>query len=137
LAGRSSVAIPNIMPYGDVNLRAGLACYKDERRYVRIYYESDNGRIVFEIVNNAKKISRTESQVVEGATSTNALRLCIEYTETEYRLFYSSESEGTWQCLATVDTLDMTDADFTGPVIGVFAVAENPIEVQFEDLEID
>jgi beta-xylosidase len=139
LTGKSSAVIPGLTQYsGHANLKLGIAVYKDEHRYVRIYYESDKNRIVFEIVNNAKKIARTESRVVEGgATSTNALRLRIEYTENDYRLLYTYEDRGEWQCLATVDTLDMTDPDFTGPVMGIFAVAENPIEVQFEDLEID
>lgn len=35
-----------------------------------------------------------------------------------------------------VDTLMMTDFDFNGPVIGIFAVG-NGGEVQFTDFEID
>ncbi|KAL3452712.1 glycosyl hydrolase [Aspergillus insuetus] len=140
LTGKSSVTIPWFTQYrthGNLKVKAGIACYKDEHRYIQIYYESYGNRIVFEIVNNAKKIARTDSHVVEGATSTNALRLHIEYTENEYRLLYTYKDHSNCQCLATVDTLDMTDPDFTGPVIGVFAVATDAIDVQFEGLEID
>jgi beta-xylosidase len=138
LTGKSTVAIPSFMQYRrHANLKLGIAVYKDEHRYVRIYYESDGNRIVFEIVNNVKQISRMESHVVEVATSTNALRLRIEYTENEYRLLYTYEDHANWQCLASVDTLEMTDPDFTGPLMGIFAVARNPMEVQFEGLEID
>ncbi|KAL3482784.1 glycosyl hydrolase [Aspergillus germanicus] len=138
LTGKSTVFIPNFIQYrGHGSIKLGIAVYKDEHRYVRIYHESDRNRIVFEIVSNAKKIAKTESHVVQGATSTNALGLRIEYTDNEYRLLYTYHDETNWQCLATVDTLEMTDSDFTGPVIGVFAVATEAIGVQFEGLEID
>jgi hypothetical protein len=35
-----------------------------------------------------------------------------------------------------VDTLVMTDVDFTGPVIGIFAIGDGG-EVRFTDFEID
>ncbi|KAJ0426840.1 glycosyl hydrolase [Aspergillus carlsbadensis] len=140
LTGKSSVVIPHFTQYsGHGNLKVGLACYKDEHRYVRIYYASDGDRIVFEIVNKAQKIARTESHAVEGATNMNALGLRIEYTENEYRLMctYEEGHQANWQCLATVGTLDMTDPDFTGPVMGIFAVAAAAVDVQFEELHID
>ncbi|CEL04906.1 hypothetical protein ASPCAL06030 [Aspergillus calidoustus] len=138
LAGKSSVVIPKFTQYrGQANLKVGLACYKDEHRYVRIYYASDGHRIVFEIVNKAKELARTASHVVDGTTSMNALGLRIEHTENEYRLLYTYEDQASWECLATVDTLEMTDADFTGPVMGVFAVATDAVDVQFEELKVD
>ncbi|KAL3479982.1 hypothetical protein BJX99DRAFT_254868 [Aspergillus californicus] len=95
--------------------------------------------VVFEIVNNAKKIARTGSRAVESAKHAKGLGLRIDYTENDYKMMYSYEPENgaSWQCLAIVDTLDMTDPDFTGPVMGVFAVARDAIDVQFKDLEID
>ncbi|KAL4984430.1 glycosyl hydrolase [Aspergillus falconensis] len=140
LSGKSSVVIPRFAEYrAQANLKVGLACYKDEHRYARIFYDTVGDKVVFEVVNNAKKITKTEVHGVEGATDTSALGLRIDYTENAYRMLYSykGESGNSWNCLATVDTLHMTDPDFTGPVVGVFAVAEDAIEVQFDDLEID
>lgn len=49
--------------WSSAGLKCGLAVFKDEHRYTRIYLDisSDNDKpsIVFELVNNAQKISRT------------------------------------------------------------------------------
>ncbi|KAL4978978.1 glycosyl hydrolase [Aspergillus desertorum] len=140
LNGKSSVLIPRFIEYrAQANLKFGLACYKDEHRYVRIFYDSDGDNMVFELVNKAKRITQTEVHGLEVTVDTGALGLRIDYTENAYRMLYSYQrkSEDPWRCLATVDTLHMTDPDFTGPVIGVFAVAGDAIEVQFDHLEVD
>lgn len=119
------------------SVRAGLACYKDEHRYVRLFYDTRAGAIVFEVVNNAKKISkRTQHEVKVG----DRLGLRLEYTEQEYRMLYRESAEGNadWKSVATVDTLDLTDPDFVGPIIGVFALAdEQPAELRFQGLKIE
>ncbi|KAL2813760.1 glycosyl hydrolase [Aspergillus cavernicola] len=143
LSGRSSVAIQRIADHAGSQsaLRCGLASYKDEHRYVRIFYNSALNTVNFELVNNAKKISRAESHTLERTADVDSL-LClrIEYTEDTYRLAYADldHPKQKWRCLAEVDTMDMTDPDFTGPVIGIFAVAETEgAQVGFKDLEID
>lgn len=139
LSGQSNVTIPLVSkPWAAVKLRCGLAYYKDEHRYFRIYYNASEGEVAIEVVNNAKRIRRSDRR----ALSSNAeiLRLRVEYSETEYRLLYSAGpgSDDGWGCLATLDTLDMTGPDFVGPVIGVFAVGEtSSVEVEFRDLHIE
>ncbi|KAL2811264.1 glycosyl hydrolase [Aspergillus granulosus] len=140
LDGKSSVVVPRFTGYrAQTNLKFGLACYKDEHRYIRIFYDFGGKKVVFDMVNNAKKMTQTAFHEVEEATNMGSLALRMEYTENAYRMLYSYQrrSGDSWECLATVDTLHMTDPDFTGPVIGVFAVAEDAIEIQFDDLEID
>ncbi|KAL4766766.1 glycosyl hydrolase [Aspergillus nidulans var. acristatus] len=142
LSGKSSVIVPRFADYRDrasTNLRFGLACYKDEHRYVRIFYKSVGDKVIVEMVNNAKKFRRTENHKLEETATTKSLGFRIVYSETEYHMMYSYKGENVdnWTSLATIDTLDMTDSDFTGPVMGIFAVADEPIDVQFEDLEVD
>jgi hypothetical protein len=50
--------------------------------------------------------------------------------------FFIFDSAGDWQCMEEVDTQMMTDFDFTGPVIGIFAVG-NGGEARFADFEVD
>ncbi|RHZ55798.1 putative xylosidase/arabinosidase [Aspergillus thermomutatus] len=118
-------------------LRAGMACYKDEHRFLRIYYDAAELAIVVDIINKPKDISRQERQTLERLPESVAFRM--QYSEQEYRLFYTvgQDAERNWLCVSTIDTLDLTGPDFTGPVIGVFAVAETAdTAVQFRNLVV-
>lgn len=135
LEGASSVSVLGLNQSNHV--KAGLACYKDEHRYVRMFYDTEGGAIVFEERNNAKKIHKTTKQELKIGDS---LALRFEYTEQEYRLSYKNSAEETaaWKSLASVDTLELTDPDFVGPIMGIFALAEDrSAEVRFQDLKID
>ncbi|KAI4721218.1 hypothetical protein E4T48_02519 [Aureobasidium sp. EXF-10727] len=101
--------------------RAGLVIYKDEHRYTRIYYNSSSRTICFEVINNAKKISRHDQQDISDETS--EIRLLIEYTEDKL-VFQYEEEEGVVKTLGDVDTAELSNADFVGPIIGVFAVSD-------------
>ncbi|KAJ5200639.1 Concanavalin A-like lectin/glucanase subgroup [Penicillium cf. griseofulvum] len=139
LNGTSSVVVQGIEEsWGSAKIMAGLACYKEEHRYLRIYYDAAKLEVVFELINTAKKIARTEKHVLVKAPSSVAFR--IDYTEKEYRLLYSVESNTgqDWACLGTVDTLDVTNLDFTGPVIGIYALGQTEdVQVPFESLRVD
>lgn len=135
LEGASSVTVSLLDQ--STHVKAGLACYKDEHRYVRIFYDTESGAIVFEVRNNAKKIHKTTKHEFKVR---DHLTLRLEYTEQEYRLSYkeSAEESAAWKALASVDTLDLTDPDFVGPIIGIFALAdEQSAEVRFQDLRVD
>ncbi|KAH0364828.1 glycoside hydrolase family 43 protein, partial [Aureobasidium melanogenum] len=113
--------------------RAGLVIYKDEHRYTRIYYDSSNKAICFEVVNNAKKISRHNQE--KNSNDTSDVRLLIKYTEDKL-VFQYEEEEGVVKTLGVVDTAELSNADFVGPVIGVFAVSEQENEeVVFTNFE--
>lgn len=148
LAGQTSVTFSTVnaetlKEWSSAGLKCGLAVFKDEHRYTRIFLDTsgDKPSIVFELVNNAQKISRTSQHDLPDLTEGSALSLRIAYTEQEYRLLYSaSTGKGTseWTSLDVVDTLQLTDPDFVGPVIGVFATsASGNINVHLTGLSIE
>ncbi|CAK7198476.1 hypothetical protein SEUCBS139899_001137 [Sporothrix eucalyptigena] len=143
LDGQSSVTLPDLIPetlksWSTAGLKCGLAVFKDEHRYTRIFLDAsgDKPSLVFELVNNAQKISRESRHDLPEGSSTLSLR--IAYTEQEYRLLYSSQSTGEWTSLDRVDTLQLTDPDFVGPVIGVFVTSSSGhINVDLTGLSIE
>jgi beta-xylosidase len=115
------------------DLRAGLAVYKDEHRFARIFYDSTKKAVVCEVLNNAKKIHRIEER---AKAIHDRIIFRIEYTEQEYRLSWADQS-ASFQVLMALDTLELTDPDFVGPVIGVFALSDDiQADVQFSGLEV-
>ncbi|KAJ5775010.1 Concanavalin A-like lectin/glucanase subgroup [Penicillium nucicola] len=113
-------------------LRAGLALYKDEHRFLSIEYDFDSQQVIFHGLNKAKSFSHTKTQDIEFQ---DLLSLKIVYTEASLE-FSFSQTGMPWNSLYTVDTALITDYDFTGPVIGVFALGDGN-EVKFSDFEID
>ncbi|KAM6522950.1 hypothetical protein FALCPG4_012558 [Fusarium falciforme] len=116
LDGRSTVTIGSVVEAeGGAKLRFDIACYKEEHRYLRIFHDASESVIVFEVINKAKKIAKTERRSLAGHAT-----------------------DGDWICLAVVDTLDLTNRDFVGPVIGIFATAESSgPKVTFKDFNVD
>jgi beta-xylosidase len=113
--------------------RAGLVIYKDEHRYTCIYYDSSNSNVCFEVVNNAKKINRRDQEKVSKEVSD--VQLLIEYTE-EKLIFQYEEEQGVTKTLGIVDTAELSNADFVGPIIAVFAVSEEQsAEIVFTDFK--
>ncbi|KAL4891573.1 glycosyl hydrolase [Aspergillus ambiguus] len=139
LNGSSSVSLHSIHNASQLSkLRTGLACYKDEHRYVWIYYDTAENTVSMELVNKAKGIRRTERHELRSRPV--CVHFSIKYSEQSYRLEYSSAETATqsWVHVATVDTLDMTGPDFTGPILGVCAFCETDgAEVEFQNLAID
>jgi beta-xylosidase len=136
LEGQSSVIVQYISEgWAPAKLKAGLACYKDEYRFARIYYDASSTDVVFELTNMAQNVSRTERHSIGQP---EYLALCIMYTEKEYQLAYKLDKDSTrWTILATIDTLLLTDLDFVGPVIGAYAVSETgPIDIEFVGLSV-
>jgi beta-xylosidase len=138
LDGESSVTIPQISASeAATKLKVGIACYKDEHRYARIYYDTSDSAVVFEFINREKKISKEQRQPLNIS---DRLSLKIEYTEQSYELSYCAgqDAASDWKTLGKLDTLEMTGIDFVGPVIGVFAVADSgSVEVQLLDFNVD
>ena len=113
--------------------RAGLVIYKDEHRYTRIYYDSSNSNVCFEVINNAKKIHRQDQEEVSKEVSD--IQLLIEYIE-EKLIFQYEEEQGVTKTLGVVDTAELSNADFVGPIIAIFAVSEGESpEIVFTDFK--
>ena len=137
LEGKTTVT----MSFGSVawegNTKAGLASYKDEYRFLRIFYDASEASVVFEVFNKSKNIHTTSKLKV---ALKQALGLQIQYTEQEYRATYSEDpdSSAEWKLAGTVDTADVTNLDFTGPVNGVFAFSDGKTsDIEFRDLVVD
>jgi len=139
LDGQSSVSMDIISAPADSNLKAGLAYYKDEHRFVKMFYDYFTSSVVIEIYNKAKDISRT-SKVNMLLNEKDVIHFRVEYTETNLLFSYRSgaDKQGAWASLSSVDALDMTGPDFVGPVIGVFATSQIPdVQVPFNHLEVN
>ncbi|KAL2844514.1 glycosyl hydrolase [Aspergillus pseudoustus] len=125
--------------------KIGLAYYKDEHRYVRLYADTHSSALVFELVNRAKdpplSIQRTVADCNRQDTQHSRIGFRVLYTEKFLHFLYRFEthrSMGTWQSVpgGLVDISELTAADFTGPVVGVFAVGNGDERCTFEDVDI-
>jgi beta-xylosidase len=136
LEGISSVLMHTPHVATAAALKAGLAYYKDEHRYIKLFYDFSVSAIILEAVNNAKGISRIASHDVQ-LVNTVAFRL--EYTERSFKFSYGiGKDMMVWKSFDVLDTLDMTGPDFVGPVVGIFATAEvGYVKVRFDELTID
>lgn len=135
LEGTSSVTMHMATAADTAGLKAGLAYYKDEHRYARVYYDHAISEMVFEVVNKARSISRMSRHTCD-MQDTFSLR--IEHTEMSCSFFFSQDKaiDG-WISAGKLDTIEMTGPDFVGPVVGVFATAENQdVRVRFDDLVV-
>lgn len=121
-----------LMASKDGLCRAALVDYKDEHRYTRIWYDSGKRIARFEVINNAKKISRGHEAKIEE------LHLLIKYTKEQLVIQYMEE-DGALETIGTVDTEELSNADFFGPIIGVFATSDSNCSppVLFKNLRVD
>ena len=135
LDGTSTVLMHKPSGPAVTGFKAGLAYYKDEYRYMKLFYDFSGSAMVLEVVSYAKQIFTTVKHQIqlEGIT---ALRM--EYKERFCKFSYRKGGEAEWESFEVLDTLCMTAPDFVGPVIGIFATANaDGGKVQFEDLEIE
>jgi beta-xylosidase len=134
LGGSASVKM-NIASTADSDCtQAGLAYFKDEHRFIRIFYDFSSLEVCFDAVNVAQSYSESSKQRIQAGEK---IEFQVSYTEEELRFTFRQSSSDSWTELGAVDTLKMSDFDFVGPVIGVFAFGEGPSPVMFEDLKVD
>ncbi|KAJ5602301.1 Concanavalin A-like lectin/glucanase subgroup [Penicillium hordei] len=113
-------------------VRLKFPLYKDEHRFLTIGYDFHSQHVISNELNQAKSFSQSDTQ---GMESQNFISFKIGYTKTSLQFFFRM-GEADWHDLATVDTAIMTDYDFRGPVIGIFAIGED-IAVEFGDFQVD
>ncbi|KAH7119241.1 glycosyl hydrolase [Dactylonectria macrodidyma] len=127
------------------SVSAGIAYYKDEHRYARVYYSSEASEIVFEAKNDARRpTSSTITRApVRGVPETASnIRFRVTYSEQSLNFQYKVEQDSSgWVSAGIADTLDFTDRDFTGPCIGVFATRQAALhdtrsKCSFSDVEL-
>ena len=130
-------AVLSISSLRGKNTLSGLVYYKDEHRHASISFDSAANTIVFEVFNRAKRepvITRETIYTIKDTdhSSVAGVEFRLAYTERclefHYRLQLAggsvekgvgSETSGV-RC-GIVDTVTLTDQDFTGPCIGLFA----------------
>ncbi|CAG8138310.1 unnamed protein product [Penicillium olsonii] len=127
---QSSAAV-SLSTLDSPTLRAGLCLYKDEHRFVAIEYDSGLQRVQFKALNGARSIEQTE---IYNITLQGLISFRIDYDEFSVKFSFRAD-EGDWQCTSVFDTADLTDNDFTGPIIGVFAIGDGMAE--FNGFQID
>jgi beta-xylosidase len=136
LEGKSSVTLLNPAQADSASSHvASLAVYKDEHRWLRISYASSTTTVRLQVLNKAQGIGRTIEQKVDGKFK--KLQFVLEYTEMAYTASYGVD-DGKLQKLGNVETIELSDKDFVGPIIGMCAVVENaPEQISFEDFVVD
>ncbi|KGO74456.1 Glycoside hydrolase, family 43 [Penicillium italicum] len=72
-------------PQRSISVRAGLALYKDENRFLTIGYDFHSQQVIFNGLNKAKSFSQNETQNVEFQ---DVISFKIGYTETALRFFF-------------------------------------------------
>ncbi|KAH7030732.1 beta-xylosidase [Microdochium trichocladiopsis] len=137
LDGKSSVTVHNVasIPSDSVE-KVGLAVYKDELRYFRVFFNPATKSVHFELVNKGKELSR--GAVHKPDNLDGDLTLQISYTEKAYEIAFKGGSQSEFTILITVDVLDMTDPDFVGPVIGATVVGQaSDYAVEFSGFNVE
>ncbi|KAI9170674.1 Non-reducing end alpha-L-arabinofuranosidase BoGH43A [Paramyrothecium foliicola] len=123
------------------SLKAGLCYYKDEHRYSRIFLDAAGKRVVWEIINKCNGISRRETRSLAEQKSTVLpadLIFGISYTEESLAFWFRLNfDEAEMVEMAAIDTRDMTNREFVGPVIGIFAVGGESTPVEFGRFSVD
>jgi beta-xylosidase len=136
LEGRSIVTLLNATQ--KTSASASLAVYKDEHRWLRISHASATNTIQLQVVNKAQGIDRTTEQKVDGTFE--KLQFVLQYTERQYIASYSLDG-GKLTLLGNVETIELSDKDFVGPIIGICAVAEGApeedVQISFEEFVVD
>lgn len=128
---------------------AGLAYFKDEHRYARVFYDFSDRSIYFEMKNAGRaKAICNRTQVVSlkdmgNPTGAFNIHFKLMYSESNLDFTWMAEHPETgdtgWVSAGNVDILDLTDRDFTGPCVGVFATnkkGDADYECTFRDISI-
>nr|UMZ45349.1 hypothetical protein [Paramyrothecium sp.] len=115
IEGCASVALTIPDSHDFPKTMTGISFYKDEHRFVRLYWSTASCSITFEVLNRAKKYHTFNPETFDTILGS------------KIGIFFSCDTSE--QRLAReIDSLDMTGYDFVGPVVGIFAVGSNPSE---------
>ncbi|KXJ95059.1 putative xylosidase/arabinosidase [Microdochium bolleyi] len=134
LDGKSSVTVRDVASIpADAVSKVGLAVYKDELRWFRIFLNPVAKAVQFELVNKGKELTRSAEHKLDKLDGD--LFLQISYTEKEYELAFRL-GQGELTTLFKTDVLDLTDPDFVGPVIGASVVGKDHV-VKFSGFSVE
>lgn len=117
-------------------LKAGICVYKDEHRFAAAGFDFSTSRMYFEARNRAIGYSAEASLAVKVD---DRVHVRIDFTRLAWTFQGRGRESEEWVTLGVVDTLQLSGRDFTGPILGVFAVGSEECEghqVRFEDVEL-
>lgn len=121
----------------DRGLKTGLCYYKDEHRYIRVFIDLDSQQIVYEVINGVKSIRQRHAQSLSVSETGDSLRFGVDYTEVELSFWYSISGGAPEKTIVgRLDALDISGHDFVGPVIGIYAISDEKVNVRFSDLDV-
>jgi beta-xylosidase len=138
LDGTAAATLEPLNPLGakGSGLRAGLCYYKDEHRLTRVFLDFEAEEIVLEVYNKANSIARKTSRHIDALENSAQVTFGVDYTELDF-VFWYCVNEGSKNEFEKMDTLDMTNHEFVGPVIGVYAVSDKQCKLHFSHLILD
>lgn len=114
-------------------LRVGLVMYKDELRHLAIGYDFSTGQV---FLHCTVKIPGYSKSLTKSVGETDEITFRLTYTEECYQFSFRESGSSSWQLLGEIDTIETSGFDFTGPIIGMFAVG-NEVVVHFKDFQVD
>ncbi|KAJ4334937.1 hypothetical protein N0V95_009043 [Ascochyta clinopodiicola] len=115
-------------------LRAGLAIYKDNCRYIEICYEYSTWEVCLRVVSRISEpwINNERRKVPVDAH----IEFRVVTTEMSYEFSYRTEKQPKWCTIGNMDVLEWTSNEFTSPIIGIFASNSDNIKVEFTSLRM-
>ena len=137
----ATLTLANISATENSSVRAGLGYFKDEHRWATLCYDFGSREVCFQFINDSQKIKDSSRRQQEWQPNIDFLLKC---TEQEYTFSYRIGEEQPVE-MGRIDTLQMSDYDFTGPIIGALAFDAAPaggdassegVEVEFSRLEL-
>ncbi|KAH8652969.1 glycosyl hydrolase [Ilyonectria robusta] len=135
----ATLEVTALTAVGGSRLKTGLCYYKDEHRFIRVFVDVDSKEVVLETVNKAKCIERKEARRLENLREGMKITFGVDYTELQFVFWYCLDVGGVQkkERFAHIATLDMTGHDFVGPIIGVFAIGNEKVKVNYLGLEME
>ncbi|KAJ6013246.1 hypothetical protein N7540_007837 [Penicillium herquei] len=119
-------------------IKAGLSVFKDDIRHIDAYYEFATDSIYVAHTNKLK--SKTDSIILSqhpASKDTDLIIFEIRASPNKYEFFFrefykdiEDSASKDWVFAGSVDTIEMTAFDFTGPCFGIFAT--NPEQSEGE-----
>ncbi|CEJ62227.1 hypothetical protein PMG11_10733 [Penicillium brasilianum] len=119
----NSIATTTLCVPTEPHVKTGLSLFKENFRHVDICYDTTTHKITLEA---CLKLKGEPKVVAEVAVAAQIVQMKISSSAESYEFFTRAETSEEWVLLGSIDALDMTACDFTGTLLGIFAVTAAP-----------
>lgn len=121
LSSTATVSLNNVLAITLSTTKAGLSLYKDDFRHASVYYDFKAKAVCFrKLIKLAGEAVSTEDALELSSPIEFRIKASVKAYDFAYRL-----EKDEWTSVAIVDTKEMTALEFTGPIFGIFATAED------------